>query len=99
GDSERLVKPTRSAKSTGTRRRSAVRPLSRCGGGEGWLGAVMAAAAAVSSAEPHSLQNRCPASYGSPQLGHASASAAPQFPQNFALALLSWLQDGQVIDS
>src|SRR5919201_798603 len=89
--SERVVKPTRSAKRTETRRRSAA---GACRGG-GVLGVAAAAVRAV----PHSAQKRCPSAYGAPHDGHASASGAPHSTQNFAVATLSVPQLGQVIAS
>ena len=81
--SEAAVKPTRSAKSTETRRRSA------CGcaasdpvGGD----------AGAQSAVPHSPQNFAAGAFGVAQLGQVTASGDPHSPQNFRPASFSWPQ-------
>jgi hypothetical protein len=72
--SDALVKPTRSAKSTETSRRSAT------GGAAVGTDRVGAGAA---SAVPHSPQNFTPGAFGDPQFAHATASGVPHSPQNF----------------
>jgi hypothetical protein len=78
------VKPTRSAKSTVTTRRSTP-----CAG-------VAATVSTATRAVPHPPQKRWPGAYGVPQLGQAFASDAPQFVQNF---WLSWLEAPQLRQS
>ena len=78
--SERVVKPTRSANSTETRRRSSgggasrVRPPVAVDRGIGDAGAP--------AGVPHSPQNRCPGGFEAPHDGQFAASAVPQLPQN-----------------
>src|SRR5581483_1711770 len=82
-DSESVVKPTRSAKRTETRRRSAA--------------AVVTGAAAPWSAAPHSPQNFSPPAIPAPQDGHACASAVPHSVQNFLPSWFSARQLGHTI--
>src|SRR5262249_54000916 len=84
--SEAAVKPTRSAKRTETRRRSAV----------GATAAGAAAEASASSAAPHSSQNRALAETGWP-FGQSRSSGGPQDEQNLASARFSVPQLGQVM--
>ena len=72
------MKPTRSANSTETSRRSAA------GGSLGGVGASRRP-----SGLPHSPQKRTPASFGAPHDGHARASGEPHSPQNLRPAVLS----------
>ncbi len=85
-DSDKGVKPTRSANNTDTVRRSAT--------GE----ATVAGAAAIpsTSGAPHSPQNFLPGSFGVPQAGQSLARAAPHSPQNFTPAPFSAEQRGHV---
>src|SRR5438874_13128169 len=80
-DSEIVVNPTRSAKRTDTRRRSAA--------GLSTGADVRTGTVASSSAAPHSPQNLSRASFGAPQEGHARARAVPHWPQNFLLGAFS----------
>ena len=73
--SEAAVNPTRSTKSTETRRRSAA-------AGSCVAAATGAAAATPSSFVPHSPQNLTPGAFGVPHDGHAAARLAPHSPQN-----------------
>src|SRR5215213_2870800 len=70
--SERVVKPTRSAKSTDTSRRSAV----------GAAGA-RAGSAVAARGVPHSPQKRWPGGFAAPQAEHVAVSSVPHSPQNF----------------
>src|SRR5579872_5165837 len=80
--SESVVKPTRSAKSTDTRRRSAA-------------AAGRAGAASAARGLPHSPQKRAPGSFGEPQAGQARASGAPHSPQNLRPSAFSVPQEAQ----
>src|SRR5512141_1030911 len=71
------VKPTRSANSTDTRRRSAVVTE----GGALVAAAVSEAVAVVPSAVPHLPQKRASGRLGSPQWAHVAASGLPQLSQ------------------
>ena len=78
------MKPTRSAKSTETRRRS----VGRLGAPRGGGGAGRRRSAA--SGVPHSPQKRSSAVSGAPQDGQAAASEEPQlrqkrFPEGFSV--------------
>ena len=94
------MKPTRSAKSTETSRRSVA------GSGSG-AAATSAGAAPVAPAEvadaaaasvaPHSPQKRTPGSFALPQVPHRTASGVPQAPQNFLPGPLSAPHDAQRI--
>jgi hypothetical protein len=74
------VKPTRSAKSTETKRRSTP----------------VAAGAAAARAFPHSPQKRSSGSFAAPQVGHAIASGEPHSAQNFRPDRFSRPHDRQV---
>ena len=74
--SDRGVKPTRSANSTDTTRRSVT--ASVIGGGGAAEGAFSPRGV------PHSLQKRASEAFGVPQEGHGWRSGAPQLLQNFA---------------
>ncbi len=76
--SEAAVKPTRSANSTLTSRRSA------CG-----EGSAPDAGTGVVSTAPHSPQNFAPAVFGVPQAAHGRANDAPHSPQNLRPASFS----------
>ena len=78
------MKPTRSAKSTETSRRSAAGAAVR---------ERRTRPAAAPSAAPHSPQNFTVGGFAVPQLGHARASAVPHSPQNFRPASFSEPQD------
>src|SRR2546423_10325797 len=86
-DSDREVKPTRSAKRTDTSRRSASEP--------GSPAASAATAAGSPSVAPHVSQKVSAEETGCP-FGHVSASVAPQARQNLASARLSTPQLEQV---
>src|SRR5207237_2866197 len=70
--------PTRSAKTTVTRRRSPARTVGASAG-----------ASVASSAVPQEPQKRKPGGFSAPQLGQTATSAAPHEPQNRASAGLS----------
>src|SRR4051794_10867303 len=78
-DSDKGVKPTRSANRTEQTRRSAS------GANAGWP-APDAGAVTVASTDPHSPQNFCAAPTGALQEGHVSARAVPHSWQNFPVA-------------
>ena len=80
------VKPTRSAKSTETSRRSAA---VRC--------RAAAPEAPLRSAEPHSPQNFIVGAFAVPHDGQARASALPHSPQNLRPSSFSALQVGQTM--
>src|SRR5258706_3310755 len=93
-DSDSVVKPTRSANSTDTRRRSAVGASTDEGAS---LGAADCAATGRSvTGVPHSPQKRSPAASGDPQLAHARAIGAPHWTQNFLPAAFSVPQVPQI---
>ena len=69
------MKPTRSANSTVTSRRSAT--------GDSTLAGVANRLSPTSSAAPQSPQNRFAGGFELPQEEQAAASALPQSPQNF----------------
>ncbi len=95
-DSDRVVKPTRSAKRTETRRRSvvglALEPAPADGDALG-----VAAASASPSALPHSPQNLAPGVFAEPQVEQLTARRWPQFRQNFLPGSFSAAQLVQVI--
>src|SRR5437763_5042208 len=78
-DSDRVVKPTRSANRTETSRRSAAGSL---GGGWPMLGRREVAAVSPSAA-PHSPKNFRPGGLGCPQTPQRLAMEAQHSPQNF----------------
>src|SRR5690348_15692961 len=82
-DSDNGVNPTRSAKRTETRRRSAA-GFSR-----------VATGASAASGVPQSPQNASSGSFTAPQLGHASASGDPHREQNFRPGRFSVPHEGQ----
>src|SRR4051812_19174868 len=85
-DSERVVKPTRSANRIDTRRRSAV-------GVPGSPGAGVAPA--LRRSVPHSPQNLTPGALDVPHVGQAVASGVPHSPQNFLPGSFVVPQTGQ----
>src|SRR5262245_38367040 len=91
-DSESVVNPTRSAKRTETRRRSAA-----CFSGTAGGGVAAAGASATSSELPQSPQNRFPGGFEAPHDAQTDASAFPQSPQNRLPAGFSAPQLGQVL--
>ena len=82
------MKPTRSAKRTETRRRSAVGSAVL-----GWRAAMSAGARGA----PHSPQKSSPGSLVAPQAGQAALSGLPHFAQNLRPSRFSTLQLGQSI--
>src|SRR5207237_960942 len=92
-DSDSVVNPTRSAKSTETSLRSAA-GASRTGG----LGATTTTAPGTSGA-PQSPQNFTPEGLGLPHSGHERASELPHSPQNFRRGSFSAPQFGQSVIS
>src|SRR5207244_7938693 len=84
--SENGVKPTRSAKRTETRRRSAA---------DVWVGSVWAAGCPV-RAVPQSPQNLASGRLEAPQLGHGADSGCPHVSQNFRPVGLSAPQFEQI---
>src|SRR3954447_15252921 len=84
-----VVKPTRSANRTETRRRSAT-------GTSVLAGFAVVVAAAAPSCVPQSPQKRWPGGLTAPQLGHAASSEVPQLPQNRLPVGFSVPQLGQV---
>src|SRR5690242_5314171 len=92
-DSESVVNPTRSAKSTETRRRSAAGVL-LAGPGAG----VGPGTDVSVSAAPHSPQNFTVGPLAAPQEGHIRASGLPHSPQNLRPASFSEPQDEQTND-
>ena len=89
--SDAAVKPTRSAKRTETRRRSAAGALA--------AGAAAAGAVVAPSAVPHSPQNFTDGAFGVPHDGHVCASVVPHSPQNFRPASFAEPHAGQEIVS
>src|SRR5262245_2800570 len=86
--SDNVVNPTRSAKSTVTRRRSATGAVTFGAG-------PFVGSAATPRAVPHSGQNFAAASTGVSQDGHVRASALPHSLQNFAPGATAVWHDGQ----
>ncbi|GIU94639.1 MAG: hypothetical protein KatS3mg012_1096 [Gaiellaceae bacterium] len=82
------MKPTRSAKRTETRRRSAA-------GAAVSVALSASRGACAASAFPHSPQNLTPGGFGVPQEGQASAREAPHSPQNLRPASFAVPQAGQ----
>src|ERR1700675_4740078 len=79
--SARVVKPTRSAKSTDTIRRSATGATGAAGAGGGGRGpATDVPAAAPASDVPHSPQNLPVGGFAAPHAGHVTARLVPQAP-------------------
>ena len=88
--SEAVVNPTRSAKSTETRRRSETGSCL----GFSWSGACEGVTRELVTA-PHSEQNFAPAARGAEHDAHARASVAPHSEQNFAPGAFSVPQASQ----
>jgi hypothetical protein len=86
-DSDAAVKPTRSAKSTETMRRSVTRGTYHAAG----------AGAPGRSAAPHSPQNFCPGELAAPHEPQIDASAAPHSPQNLWVAACAAPQLGSSV--
>ncbi len=95
------MNPTRSANSTVTRRRSAIRAGPGAGAGRPALavpsGEVGATAGVAPSEVPHSPQKRAVGGFAVPQLGQTAASRVPHSPQNFRPSSFGEPQLGQVI--
>src|SRR3954453_4609759 len=84
-----VVKPTRSAKRTETRRRSAT-------GASVLAGFAVVVAAAATSCVPQSPQKRWPGGLTMPHVGPGASSDVPQLPQNRLPLGFSVPQLGQV---
>ena len=96
--SARVVKPTRSAKSTETRRRSAIGAAAARDGAWGDAAAADVATVAGTAVNgvAHSPQNFVVGGFVDPQLGQTEASFDPHSPQNLRPASFSAPQLGQV---
>src|SRR5215472_13662491 len=94
-DSDSVVNPTKSAKSTETSRRSATGAAWAVGSGAGT--AEPGPCDDAPSTLPHSPQNFWPGGFAIPHDGQASASGAPHSPQNFWPEGLSAAHRGQII--